>query len=71
MLAEAARQGILGRPVLRTRHRCTHCLVGAGGGIAPAVAAGDGVHLNAEGHRRLFERVRAAIVSGRRIAPTH
>jgi lysophospholipase L1-like esterase len=44
-------------------------LVGADGGIASAVAAGDGVHLNAEGHRRLFERLRAAIVSGRCTAP--
>ena len=44
-------------------------LAGADGGIAPALAAGDGVHLNAEGHRRLFEQVRAAIVSGRCAAP--
>jgi acyl-CoA thioesterase I len=40
-------------------------LVGDDGGLAADVAAGDGVHLNARGHRRLFERLLAAIVSGR------
>jgi lysophospholipase L1-like esterase len=37
-------------------------LVGADGGLADDVAAGDGVHLNAQGHRKLFERVLAAII---------
>jgi lysophospholipase L1-like esterase len=40
-------------------------LVGDDGGLAADVAAGDGVHLNAQGHRKLFERLFAAIVSGR------
>jgi lysophospholipase L1-like esterase len=40
-------------------------LVGDEGGLAADVAAGDGVHLNAQGHRKLFERLFAAIVSGR------
>lgn len=40
-------------------------LVGDDGGLAAEVAAADGVHLNALGHRRLFERLLAAIVSGR------
>ncbi len=39
-------------------------LVGADGGLAAEVAAGDGVHLNAQRHRKLFERLLAAIVSG-------
>jgi acyl-CoA thioesterase-1 len=32
-------------------------LVGIDGYISPAVSAGDGVHLNDEGHRRIFNRV--------------
>lgn len=44
-------------------------LVGADGGLAADVAAADGVHLNAQGHRKLFERLFAAIVSGRCSAP--
>jgi len=40
-------------------------LVDAVGGLADDVAAGDGVHLNARGHRKLFERLLAVIVSGR------
>lgn len=44
-------------------------LVDDDGGLAADVAAGDGVHLNALGHRRLFERLLAAIVSGRCRAP--
>lgn len=44
-------------------------LVGAEGGLAADVAAADGVHLNAQGHRKLFDRLLAAIVSGRCSAP--
>jgi lysophospholipase L1-like esterase len=44
-------------------------VVGADGGLAADVAAGDGVHLNALGHRKLFERLLAAILSGRCSAP--
>ncbi len=40
-------------------------LVGADGALAADVAAADGVHLNAQGHRKLFDRILAAIVSGR------
>jgi lysophospholipase L1-like esterase len=37
----------------------------AQGGIAPALSAGDGIHLNAEGHRVVFERAWATLSSGR------
>jgi lysophospholipase L1-like esterase len=40
-------------------------LVDADGGLAADVAAADGVHLNAQGHRKQFDRLLAAIVSGR------
>jgi acyl-CoA thioesterase I len=40
-------------------------LVGDDGGLAAEVTAGDGVHLNALGHRRLFERLLAVIVGAR------
>lgn len=35
------------------------------GRIAPAYAAGDGIHLNAEGHRVIFEEVKAVVDGGR------
>ncbi|HEY6511135.1 MAG TPA: SGNH/GDSL hydrolase family protein [Burkholderiaceae bacterium] len=41
----------------------------AQGRIAPAYAAGDGVHLNAEGHRIVSERVMAVLASGRCVRP--
>ncbi len=41
----------------------------AHGRIAAAFSAGDGVHLNAQGHRLIHERVSAAIASGRCVAP--
>jgi lysophospholipase L1-like esterase len=46
-------------------------LATAEGRMDPAVSAGDGVHLNAEGHRRIHERVTAALATGRcvRLAP--
>ena len=37
----------------------------AQGGIAPALSAGDGIHLNAEGHRVVSERVTAVLNGGR------
>ena len=37
----------------------------AQGRIAPAYSAGDGVHLNAEGHRVVSERVTAVLAAGR------
>lgn len=37
----------------------------AQGGIAAAYSAGDGVHLNAEGHRIVAERVTAVLAAGR------
>jgi lysophospholipase L1-like esterase len=37
----------------------------AQGHIAPALSAGDGIHLNAEGHRIVFERAWATLSSGR------
>jgi lysophospholipase L1-like esterase len=40
-------------------------LVDADGGLAAEMAAADGVHLNTQGHRKLFDRILAAIVSGR------
>lgn len=40
-------------------------LATAEGRIDNAVSAGDGVHLNAEGHRRIHERVAAVLASGR------
>lgn len=40
-------------------------LADAGGGLAAELAAPDGVHPNAEGHRRIFDRVWATIASGR------
>ncbi len=40
-------------------------LADAQGNIAAAWSAGDGVHLNAEGHRVVFEHVNAALASGR------
>jgi acyl-CoA thioesterase I len=39
-------------------------LAGPNGGIAPAYASGDGVHLNGEGHRVIAERVRAQLTAG-------
>jgi acyl-CoA thioesterase-1 len=41
------------------------------GHIAPALSAGDGIHLNAEGHRVIFELVLATLNTGRcvRLAP--
>ena len=39
-------------------------LLGNDGGLKPALAAGDGVHLNAQGHRRLFERIMQALTGG-------
>ena len=39
-------------------------LVGPDGALAVDVAAGDGIHLNAVGHQRLFERVMATLTSG-------
>lgn len=46
-------------------------LATAEGRLDTAVSAGDGVHLNAEGHRRIHERVAAALATGRcvRLAP--
>lgn len=40
-------------------------LSSAQGGIEPSLSAGDGIHLNAQGHRVVFERVTAAIAAGR------
>jgi acyl-CoA thioesterase I len=40
-------------------------LVDADGGLAADMAAADGVHLNTQGHRKLFDRLLVAIVSGR------
>lgn len=40
-------------------------LSNAEGGIAPAYAAGDGIHLNSEGHRVVFERVASVLAGGR------
>lgn len=37
----------------------------AQGNIAPALSAGDGIHLNAEGHRIVFERTMAVLASER------
>ena len=34
------------------------------GRIDPAASAGDGIHLNAEGHRRIHAQVSAALRSG-------
>ncbi len=39
-------------------------LADAQGNIASALSAGDGVHLNAQGHRVVFERVNAVLASG-------
>lgn len=39
------------------------------GRIAPAFAAGDGVHLNNAGHALVFERLWAAIEAGRCLSP--
>ncbi len=36
----------------------------AQGNIAPTYSAGDGVHLNAQGHRVVFERVSAVLAGG-------
>ncbi len=36
-----------------------------GGRIAAAVAAGDGIHLNTEGHRRILEQLRQTLNAGR------
>jgi len=58
---DAALAGKLGHCFVDVRSS----LVGAAGGLAPDVGAGDGVHLNARGHRRLFEQLLAAIISGR------
>lgn len=41
----------------------------AQGRIAAAYSAGDGVHLNADGHRLIHDRVSATIASGRCVAP--
>jgi lysophospholipase L1-like esterase len=37
----------------------------AQGNIAPTLSAGDGIHLNAEGHRIVFERTMAVLTGGR------
>ena len=37
----------------------------AQGNIAPALYAGDGIHLNTEGHRIVFERAWGTLSSGR------
>jgi lysophospholipase L1-like esterase len=39
-------------------------LTATNGGIAPAYAAGDGVHLNDAGHRIIFDRIVAALDAG-------
>jgi len=44
-------------------------LVGSDGGLAAEVAAGDGVHLNGQGHRKVFDALWAAIISGHCTAP--
>ena len=44
-------------------------LADAAGRIAPAYSAGDGIHLNDSGHARVLQQVRAALDSGRCVAP--
>lgn len=39
-------------------------LIGADGKLAPAFDSGDGLHLNDQGHQRIFSRLRQAIDSG-------